>query len=723
MDSHNSNKLRKVEEFSFEVFYENNRNGIPSHSTVHNTPIDFRKDLNKRQFDIIDDLHGPQLIIAGAGSGKTRTIVYCVAKLLSNNIKPSQIMLVTFTNKAAAVMIQRVENLLGTKPEGIWAGTFHSLANRFLRQYAKSLGFKPNYVIIDESDSNLLMKISFNTTEIQSENIAFPSPKTAKKILSFSINCNKSIDETIKWKYKQYDDEYVIKKLKEIFKIYKRKKAEDNLIDFDDLLLFWSDLLDQRLIAKKIASTFRHILVDEYQDTNCIQDEIIRKLSRYTPGGNILAVGDDAQSIYGFRGANFQNIMEFSKRFENCRVFKLTQNYRSVPEILDLANESLKHNFSQYKKEMRTTRKSGMKPIHVSTETDEYQAEFIVDMINQLKFEDCDLNDIAVLYRSGFHSLRIELELQKHKIPYIVHSGVSFFERAHVKDLLAHLRIIQNPQDEISWSRIFSSFRGIGKKTFSKIFDMISAIDNLLENLTLDNYLFNILNKLKIPKLVREEICEYLKNFFLSIKYNKPNEVITKLIHQLRKNIKNQYDNWQDRLEDLKQICIYSQNFDSVPIFLDTITLNKSTFESKKVGLSSKGNQSSLTLSTIHRAKGLEWKVVFIPMLSDNLFPSSKVNFNSPAFEEERRVFYVGITRAKDKLFLISPKGIKVFKGQRKLNTSQFITELNPNVYKKKISIYNRRYQLNPEEDLATRNLEEKKKLPLFTTADTLLKD
>jgi superfamily I DNA/RNA helicase len=252
---------------------------------------------------------------------------------------------------------------------------------------------------------------------------------------------------------------------------------------------------------------------------------------------------------------------------------------------------------------------------------------------------------------------------------------------------------------------------------------MIIAINDPLENLILENNIIKILNKLKIPKLLREEICDYLKKFFISIKYNKPNVVINKLINQLREKLKNQYNNWQDRLEDLKQISIYSQNFDSIHRFLDTITLNRSTFESKKSGLVSKPNQSPLTLSTIHRAKGLEWKVVFIPMLADNLFPSSKVKINSPSYEEERRIFYVGITRAKDRLFLISPKSIRVFKGQRELKASQFIRELNPSVYKKDIHPPNNFNQLNQNAQLIKRKLEKKRELPLFTTADTLLKD
>jgi len=724
MDLNNFIKSGKKEKISFEIFGEDGTNSKLQQITLETTHIDFRKELNNQQFNVIKEIKGPQLIIAGAGSGKTRTIVYCVAKLLSDAVKPSEIMLVTFTNKAASEMIKRVEKLLGIKPKGIWAGTFHSIANRFLRQYAKSLGFEPNYVIIDEADANLLMKITYNTIEIQDDDKSFPPPKTAKKILSYSINCNKTISETIKWKYKDYEDMKIISKLKEIYKIYKSKKAKDNLVDFDDMLVFWNRLLDERFMAKRIASTFKYILVDEYQDTNYIQDEIIRKLSKYTPESNILAVGDDAQSIYGFRGANFQNILEFSKRFENCRIFKLTLNYRSVPEILDLANDSIKNNKSQFKKEMETTKKKGEKPIHVISENDETQAIYIVNKLSELQMDGCNLSDIAILYRAGFHSLRIELELQNRNIPYVVHSGVSFFERAHVKDLLAHLRVVQNPKDEISWSRIFSQFHGIGKITASKIYQIISDMSNPLATIISNNSFRNKLNNLKIPKVICIEIFAYLTEFLKSIKNDKPKEIIIKLINRLIKFLKLKFSNWQDRVEDLKQIGIYSQNYDSIQSFLDVLTLNKSTIDSKIVDLLNNENKSPVTLSTIHRAKGLEWKIVFIPMLSENLFPSNRVKNNTDAYEEERRVFYVGITRAKEQLYLLSPQKIKNFKGQKDLNISQFISELNPKVYHRP-SYQEHLYSLNETttRNLGKGNIKKSKHLPLFTTADSLLKD
>ncbi|MHA2287203.1 MAG: ATP-dependent helicase [Promethearchaeota archaeon] len=724
MNLNNFIKPDKKEEISFEIFDEEKTNPIPIHKSSESSQIDFRKELNNQQFDVIKKIKGPQLIIAGAGSGKTRTIVYCVAKLLSEGVKPSEIMLVTFTNKAATEMIKRVEILLGIKPNGIWAGTFHSIANRFLRQYAKSLGFKPNYLIIDETDSNTLMKIIYNAIEIHNNHISFPTPKTAKKILSYSINCNKTISETIRWKYKQFDDIRIISKLMEIHKIYKNKKAKDNLVDFDDLLVFWNSLLDERFMAQRIASTFKYILVDEYQDTNYIQDEIIRKLSKYTPENNVLAVGDDAQSIYGFRGANFQNIMEFSRRFENCRIYKLTQNYRSVPEILNLANDSIRHNISQFRKEMETTRKKGLKPIHIIPDNDEQQAIFIVNKLIELQRDGYKLNDIAVLYRAGFHSLRIELELQNRNIPYIVHSGVSFFERAHVKDLIAHLRILQNPSDEISWSRIFSQFQGVGKKTASKMFELLSNMSNPLDSIISKNIFENKLHNLRISKVVQDEIALHLKEFLRSVNNDKPKKVIIKLINQLIKYLKLKYSNWQDRVEDLKQIGIYSQNYDTIQNFLDILTLNKSTIESKTVGLSINENKSPVTLSTIHRAKGLEWKVVFIPMLSENLFPSNKVIKNTETYEEERRVFYVGITRAKEQLYLLSPQKIKNFRGQKDLTLSQFIIELNPKVYHRlSYPEYLDSLDESISGNLGKGNFKKSKHLPIFTTADSLLKD
>ncbi len=352
------------EEFVFEFFEEDYVESLEiEHPEIleEYNQVDFEKELNDEQLEIVNNIQGPMLVIAGAGSGKTRTIVYCVAKLLLLGAHPSQIMLVTFTNKAAKEMINRVEILLGRRPKGIWAGTFHSIANSFLRIYAKTIELKPNFTIMDETDARGLMKLSIDSANVQEIKQRFPTSKMSKSILSYSINCNKSIKDVIIWKYSQFNEEKVIRKLREVFKIYALKKAQDSLLDFDDLLVFWNRLLDEKSVAKLIARRIKYILVDEYQDTNYIQDDIIRKIAIQNPKRNVIAVGDDAQSIYAFRGANFNNIVNFPKKYKGCKTYKITYNYRSVPGILELANNSIINNKKQFKKEMQATRKKSLK--------------------------------------------------------------------------------------------------------------------------------------------------------------------------------------------------------------------------------------------------------------------------------------------------------------------------------------------------------------------------
>ncbi|MDX1797205.1 MAG: ATP-dependent helicase, partial [Candidatus Lokiarchaeia archaeon] len=445
--------------------------------------ISFEEELNDEQLEIVNNIHGPMLVIAGAGSGKTRTITYSVAKLLLSGVKPSEIMLVTFTNKAANEMIKRVETLLGTRPKGIWGGTFHSIANRFIRKYAKTLGLKANYTIMDETDARSLMKLSIEKANVKEIKERFPNSRMSKDILSFSINCNKSVRDVVLWKYFQFNSEDVITKLEEVFKIYREKKAQDNLVDFDDLLIYWNQLLDERAVAQLIAKNIKYVLVDEYQDTNYIQDEIINKIVKQNPENNVIAVGDDAQSIYAFRGANFENILNFEKSYTRCKRYTITFNYRSVPEILKLANDSIEHNKKQFKKSMRTTRPKGLMPYQINLGDDIEQAKFIANQILKLRSEGYELEEIAILIRAGSHSLRIELELNAKNIPYEVRAGVAFFERAHIKDMLAHLRIIENPYDEVSWTRVFSIIQGIGTSSGSKIFEAISILEHPIDAL------------------------------------------------------------------------------------------------------------------------------------------------------------------------------------------------------------------------------------------------
>ena len=674
------------EEFVFE-FFDDAEAIEPKKEQVFKEKYDkinFEKDLNEEQLEIVNNLKGPMLIIAGAGSGKTRTIVYSVAKLLLSGVRPSEIMLVTFTNKAAKEMISRVEALLGRKPKGIWAGTFHAMANRFIRMYVKQVGLRPHYTIMDEGDAATLMKLSMALVNVGEVDERFPTSKMCKNILSYIINCNKSIQEVIIWKYPQFDNNKILLKLAAVFKAYKNKKGQDNLVDFDDLLVYWNLLLDERSLAQRIAKNIKYILVDEYQDTNYIQDEIINKIAKENPQKNIMVVGDDAQSIYAFRGANFKNILNFSENYKNCKKYKITYNYRSVPEILELTNDSISYNKEQYKKDMQPTRDRGLKPYQVNVGSDEEQAKFIVKQILKLRSIGFELNEMAVLYRAGFHSMKIELELQSKNIPFLVRSGVSFFEKAHIKDMLAHLRIIENPYDELSWTRIFSMIPGLGPASSSKIFEIISKMEEPLKALVDQTTYTMKLKGKKIPQKAIRNLKFRIKQLVPYSREDKPSEAIIELINVLEDHLKSKYDNWRDRIDDLRQLSAYSNEFRSIQHFLEQMSLNVSDIQSKTTLIGSQHkNEQPLILSTIHRAKGLEWRVVFIPMLSEDYFPSHRVVGDKEAFEEERRVFYVAMTRAKDQLYLISPSIISSFRGEQVALISQFVEELNPKFYKK----------------------------------------
>ncbi len=682
-----SQKKNPAEEFVFEFFDDDYAESLekkgPEIIEKYND-IDFEGDLNEEQLEIVNNIKGPMLIIAGAGSGKTRTIVYSVAKLLVSGVKPSEIMLVTFTNKAAKEMIKRVEILLGKRPKGIWAGTFHSMGNRFLRKYAKTLGLKPNFTIMDQTDSKGLMKLAINQANVKEFEERFPSSAVAKNILSFSINCNKTIREVILWKYPQFDKDKIITKLKEVLNIYKAKKARDNLVDFDDLLVFWNRLLDERMVAKSIAQRIKYVLVDEYQDTNYIQDEIISKIVKENPNQNVMAVGDDAQSIYAFRGANFENILNFEKKYKDCKRYVITYNYRSVPQILDLANDSIRHNKKQHTKNMNPVRSEGDSPFQVNVEDEWEQARFISNQILKLRTDDYKFSEMAVLCRASFHLLQIELELQAKNIPYEVRAGIAFFEKAHIKDLLAHLRIIENPYDEIAWSRVFSIVPGIGGASAEKIFRAISSTSNPLETLLNKSFFTTKMKGARIPEKGRKKLILHAKNLRDFTSQDVPEEIIKSLVKILEDYIRSKYENWQERIDDLTQLGVYAQKYPTIRRLLETLSLNVSSLESKSVrmGIQSE-DEKPLVLSTIHRAKGLEWRVVFIPMLSEDFFPSSRVVGDADAYEEERRVFYVATTRAKDLLYLVSPSMIRTYRGYQTSRLSQFITELKPNVYQK----------------------------------------
>src|SRR4030042_4832889 len=446
--------------------------------------IDYQAELNKEQLDVVINGEGSCLVLAGAGSGKTRTLVYRVAYLVEKGIDPKNILLVTFTNKAAKEMLNRVEVLLKCQPKGLWGGTFHHIGNMILRRYAKVLGYESNFNILDQEDSKTLLKAVMGELNLNYKDKYFPKPDVIQAIISFSSNSQKPIEQVVQDKY-SYLDPKLIPVIEMVNKEYQEKKFKTNVMDFDDLLTNWLNLLQKdKTVKEKLASQFKYILVDEYQDTNKIQSEIIYELASVHK--NVLVVGDDCQSIYSFRAADINNILSFPDRLKGTKIFKLETNYRSSPEILKLANQSIINNLNQYQKALHSLRDKMARPALVSLQDEKQQAEFVCQRILELQEEGGTLNDIAILFRSSFQVMEMELALNKKSIPYQMRGGIRFFEQAHIKDVVSYLKVFNNHHDELSWKRLLLLYEGIGLINADKIWreiDQISDIKKALDRL------------------------------------------------------------------------------------------------------------------------------------------------------------------------------------------------------------------------------------------------
>src|SRR5205085_1122510 len=432
----------------------------PGSTSIH---IDYTAELNEQQLAAVTAPPGPMLIIAGAGSGKTRTLTYRVAYLLENGIDPRNILLLTFTNKAARQMLDRVANLLPIDASGIWGGTFHSVGNRMLRRHGSALGYNSGFSIMDREDQKDLINTVVANAGIDPKEIRFPKGDVLAEIFSFVINTETSMEELLAEKFPYFLP--LLEKINDVQTRYEKKKKATNSMDFDDLLQKTLSMLQQHEgIAQSYRRQFQFILVDEYQDTNKIQADLIDLLAQ--EHRNVMVVGDDAQSIYSWRGANFKNILEFPKRYPDARVFKIEMNYRSVPEILTVANAAISANVEQFRKNLAPTRESlGMRPAVVALNDGSEQAQFVAQRILELRDEDVDLSDIAVLYRAHYHAIELQLELSRRGIPYQITSGIRFFEQAHIKDVIAFVRIVANPRDEVAFKRMVKLLPGIGNRS------------------------------------------------------------------------------------------------------------------------------------------------------------------------------------------------------------------------------------------------------------------
>ncbi|MFH1772168.1 MAG: ATP-dependent helicase [Candidatus Omnitrophota bacterium] len=614
----------------------------PFHSESH---IQYDKDLNPGQLKVVKDADGPCLVLAGAGSGKTRVLIYRLAYLLDKGINPQNILLVTFTNKAAAEMINRAEIVLKSSLTNLWSGTFHHIANRILRNESLALGYDPNFTIVDKEDSKDLIEDAIEECGFSKQGKIFPKKDILGRIRSLTSNCQKDADCIVSEMYPRLQE--FLPHIKKVLLRYQKKKKEANIMDFDDLLCNWLAVLENRQLCEKYSRMFTYILVDEYQDTNRLQFEILKCLS--SCHNNILAVGDDAQSIYSFRGADINNLLDFPKTFQGTKIFKLETNYRSSPQILGLANEVIKHNINQFPKTLAAIKPDGNLPSIVQAQDVYQQAKFVAQRVIELNQEGIPLKEMAVLFRSRFQAIELEMELLKRNIPYVIRGGVRFFEQAHIKDALSYLKILVNSRDELSFKRAISLHRGIGRSYAYKIWHWY-----IVEQKSQDEILSNL------PKRQKEGFKNFLSVYSDLCKMSKPEQALLYIIDLYKDHCYVTFDNAEERILDLKELSKMAANQPTIRRFI----LDISSFEEFKgeTMLSSSDKEDIFVLSTIHQAKGLEWEFVFIIGFSDYEFPHPKALDSESQTEEERRLFYVAITRTKSQLYITYPQNKYTFK-------------------------------------------------------------
>jgi DNA helicase-2/ATP-dependent DNA helicase PcrA len=626
--------------------------------------IDYAAELNQEQLDVVLHGDGPCLVLAGAGSGKTRTVTYRVAYLLEQGVDPSSILLLTFTNKASREMLERVARLLGEEARGLWGGTFHSVANRLLRMNAQVAGIAKGFSILDQEDSRALVKAVMKDLSIDPKARRFPSAAVVQDLISYSRNTQSSMLEALEMKHPNFEP--LASEIEEVARMYDARKKAAQSMDFDDLLLNWLALIEDPGIGEAMSRRFQYILVDEYQDTNALQARIVRGLARMHQ--NVLVVGDDAQSIYAFRGADVKNILQFPNQWEGARIFKLLTNYRSVPEILDLANDSLSHNLGQFEKDLVGVKPHGKKPLLVPCTSAKQEAQYVAEQILALRNEGVALDNMAVLFRSSAHSQALEFELVKRDIPYEYRGGMKFFGRAHIKDVLAHLRIIQNPHDEPAWLRVLNMQQGIGATTASTLAGQAHAFPDAARIVEADVSSF-------LPSRAKEgwkTLVETVNAVLLHP--NDPGAMVRAIIESpYRDYLEREYPDYKDRIEDLEQLELFAHSYRDLESFLADISLYDDAAAGQQAAAA---GEERMVLSTIHQAKGLEWDTVFVIHVADQAFPSARA-MEEDGLEEERRLFYVAVTRARNRLFLTYPMTL----GYESLSFSRpslFLEEVSP---------------------------------------------
>lgn len=629
------------------------------HRTSHapSSGIDYVGALNTEQYEAVSSPPGKALVIAGAGSGKTRTLTYRVAWLLDHGIGSREVLLLTFTNKAAREMTERVRELVPHDTSDLWAGTFHSIGSRILRRHAEDLGYTRSFSILDRDDQKSLMATVIANADIDTKIRRFPKADVLISIFSLIENTGANLEDVIAERYDYFYD--WLEKIEQVRQGYIAKKLETNCMDFDDLLVITVRLFEERKdILELYQKRFRHILVDEYQDTNAVQGRMIDLLTGEK--NSLMAVGDDAQSIYSWRGADMDHILSFPKRYPDARVFTIETNHRSVPEILDLSNAAIRANTGRFEKDLRSSREvTGAKPALVAVEDPKTQAAFVAQRILELRDEGILMEEMAVLYRAHFQSLDIQMELTVRGIPFAITSGLRFFEQAHVKDVSSFMRFVVNRKDEVSFMRMVNLLPGCGPVAAQRLWT--SWLNSgWADKQELPPKWSDLFLKFKVPKKAQkhwEQLCYTLDELTPGGEFARPADMIFSVLEGVYDEyLKASFENFENRRSDIEQLSQFGSGYTDILEFLEQLSL-MGAVDGEPTGDKNERDDEKVTLSSIHQAKGLEWKVVFLIWLVDGQFPNGRIleADDLPMLEEERRLFYVALTRAKDELYLIYP--------------------------------------------------------------------
>ncbi len=612
--------------------------------------VDYARELNEEQKAVVFAPDGPTLVVAGAGSGKTRTLVYRVSRLIEDGADPSSLLLLTFTNRAAREMKRRVEALIGADLNRATAGTFHSVGARLLRPHAELLGYRQNFTILDSEDTKDLLESATSDMGVPVTERRFPKGDLLRAIVSFCVNTGKKLDDVIGAEHPHFLPQ--IEAIRAVVHRYLERKVLSNGMDYDDLLLNWKRLMFERPeVRRSFGLRFRHVLVDEYQDVNHLQADLVDTVVKDVEKPNVMVVGDDAQSIYSFRGADFEALLGFPDRHPGTAVFPLETNYRSTPEILRLADASIAQNVRRFEKTLRPVRPSGVPVAVVGASDVVQQAEFVAQRVLELRDEGTPLDEIAVLYRAHHQALELQIELTRRGIPYEIRSGLRFFEQQHVKDVLAHLRLLVNPKDETSFKRLLKLLPKVGERTAATLWTAVGDLPDPVGA-------FCRMDFRKAPAGAQagmRKLAATLDALRRPSLLSSPAESIRFVVDEggYADVAKSRFENHQTRLDDLEALAQFALPYDGVESFLEEVTLFGEP--SGEATIAGEKEDERLVLSSVHQAKGLEWRAVFVIGLIEDRFPNVRAARTAEGLEEERRLFYVAATRAKDELFLVHP--------------------------------------------------------------------